>query len=71
MFNKKELISKTSDYELWAEISKIDKPEGCYYLKVTSKWANAKDPDAEQVKFRCFLSKNGLANLSDLLKSLH
>ena len=57
-----------SVYQLYGEIEKCYHPDDYHTLVFKSVWTGAKDPSAEQIKGKVFLSPEGLQNLKDLLK---
>lgn len=54
------LIHKTSDYQLFAEVSKDPALPDYYCLEFKSRFAKAKQPDEERTLYKCFLSRSSL-----------
>ena len=52
----KQVITDNGNFVRSAELIKCDSPDNYYQLKFTSKWRDAKDPDAEQVNFTTMLT---------------
>ncbi len=61
----KKLIQNTGGYQLYAELRPIEALNNKeYVLKFTTVYDNAKDPDAEQVKFQAVLDESALKSLA-------
>jgi len=58
-----------NDYQLYADLTDCDSPEGHKLLSFSSAWTGAKDPKLEQNKFRMMLSPESLNNLKELLNA--
>lgn len=63
----KKLIQNTGGYQLFAELKPIEALANReYVLKFSTVYDNAKDPDAEQIKFQIILDKSAVENLGSL-----
>lgn len=63
----KTLISNTDGYRVYAEIRSYDRSEGNIQLRFSTQWDNAKNPEAEQVKFEMILTPEQRACLKHFL----
>lgn len=60
--------AKGSEYRLFAELVPCNHPEDYVKLVFSSQWTGAKNPEAEQTKFECFLSPDSVKNLQQLFE---
>ena len=63
----KKLISDTGGMHTYLEINQVDAVKGLTYLRVTTTFEGAKDPDDERVKFDICLDQSDFANLKAAL----
>lgn len=68
--SEKILLSKTDDFEILAEIVKPIKPESKVYIKVLTRWLNAKDPEDLHTKFSMLVDKKSVKNLQTLVDKI-
>lgn len=61
-------LSNVDGYHTYGYLEPANHPAGYYSFTVTSQWETAKDPIAEQVKFKMLLSQDALNNLRELIK---
>ena len=59
----KKLISDTGGMHTYLEIKPVDAVPGTTYLRITTMFDGAKDPNSERVKFDMCLDQRELANL--------
>ena len=64
------LLSKTEDFEIFAEISIPLKPQGSVSLKILTRWLNAKNPEDCQAKFSMLLDREAVNNMETLIKHI-
>jgi hypothetical protein len=67
----KTQLSEVADagYRSFIEITDVDMPPGYKFLKVTSTFAKAKNPEAEQTRFTMLLSPEALATFKAALNN--
>ena len=66
----KKIISDNGNFVRSVELLKCASPKDHYQLKFTSKWRDAKDPEAEQVNFTAMLTKEEIKYFVEFLKSI-
>ena len=66
----KEIITDNGNFVRSVEVLKCTKPDNHYQLKFTSKWRDAKDPEAEQVNFTAMLTKEEIKYFVEFLKKV-
>ena len=66
----KTLISSQNGMETFVEITDQDRPQGYKYIKITSVFDKAKDPQAERVRYEMLMSPECIAKMKDVFNSL-
>jgi len=66
----KKIISDNGNFVRSAELVKCVSPANYYQLKFTSKWRDAKDPEAEQINFTAMFTKEEIKYLGEFLKTI-
>ena len=59
----------TGDFTYFATVRPVTRPAGHLNLRITSRWASAKDPKAEQVALDLTLSQAEVATLIQTLQA--
>lgn len=62
-------LQQSADYECRLTLRPLATPAKHAELAITSIWAGARQPQAEQVRFRAVLDEQALLNLRDMLVS--
>lgn len=60
--------ARGQNYQVWAEVTRIDTPENTVCLQFSSVWTGAKNPEAQQSKGQFFLSLDEVDSLIDMLQ---
>lgn len=60
-------ILATEAFTYTAEVRPLDAQPGAYSFSITSRWAGAKDPDAQQVAVQMTMDAAGLLALRGLI----
>ena len=63
----KSTLFDNGDFAYMAEVAPVPAPVGGLCLTITSRWRNAKDSEAEQVRFRACLDEAGAVALANLI----
>jgi hypothetical protein len=66
----KKIISDNGNFVRSAELVECVSPANHYQLKFTSKWRDAKDPEAEQVNFTAMLTKEEIKYFVEFLNTV-
>lgn len=62
-------IYQSSDFAYFASLVPVDHPENHFHLVIASTFANAQNPEQEQISLRLTLDRVGIQQLSQLLAS--
>jgi hypothetical protein len=65
----KTAIVDRADFLYHAELSPVQAPAGLFLLAIGTQWRQAKDPDAEFVKAKILLDRQGLLRLREIVDS--
>jgi hypothetical protein len=63
----KTMISENGGYQVFAELRECSTPKGLYQLRFLSKWADAKNPNDEQVLTELMLTEESIDKLWKML----
>lgn len=66
----KHLLYDGGDYKMWGYVTTPVAPEGSKHLKITSTWANAKNPQGEHNQLDMMLDPATINNFKKMLESL-
>jgi hypothetical protein len=66
----KKLISDTGGMKIYVEIRNLTMPEGVKYLRISSFFDGAKDPNGERTKLDMCLTADEFAELRDLFNEI-
>lgn len=57
----------SAEFIYFADLEPVSSPRGHFALRIASRWRQAKNPEAEQMKLEMLLDQEGLIALRDLL----
>lgn len=60
-------IYQSSDFAYFASLVPVHQPEDYFQLVIASRFANAQNPEQEQISLRLTLDRSGIQQLSQLL----
>lgn len=60
-------IYQSSDFAYFASLVPVHQPEDHFQLVIASRFANAQNPEQEQISLRLTLDRSGIQQLSQLL----
>ena len=63
------ILFESQNFRYSADITPLERPAGSYWLTIRSRWADARHPEADQVRFSACLDGEGLQALSDLARA--
>jgi hypothetical protein len=66
----KKLISDSGGMKIYVEVRNLTMPEGVKYLRISSFYDGAKDPNGERTKLDMCLTSEEFAELRDLLNEI-
>jgi hypothetical protein len=66
----KTAIVDRADFLYHAELNPVQSPPGLFQLAISTQWRQAKDPNAEHVKTKILLDREGLQRLGALVDAV-